>query len=205
MNIFEEVKERSDILDVARAIGLNLNRYNKCLCPFHNEKTPSFSICSKRQLFKCFACGESGDSIALVSKLKGLNNYESALYINKLLNLGIEVKEDKSKVTNNKAKDNKISRIENYNNSKVIIEAFEKWEKDTFLLLSDYRRYLSEKDDEETAEMLNIIDYYLDIFTSNDIEEKLEFYKYNKKVVQAINERFIKKDSWSRIFTIRSL
>ena len=54
---------------------------------------------------------------------------------------------------------------------------------------------LSEKDDEETAEMLNIIDYYLDIFTSNDIEEKLEFYKYNKKVVQAINERFIKKDS----------
>ena len=195
MNIFEEVKERSDILDVARAIGLNLNRYNKCLCPFHNEKTPSFSICSKRQLFKCFACGELGDSIALVSKLKGLNNYESALYINKLLNLGIEVKEDKSIVTNNKAKDNKISKIENYNNSKVIIEAFEKWEKDTFLLLSDYRRYLSEKDDEETAEMLNIIDYYLDIFTSNDIEEKLEFYKYNKKVVQAINERFIKKDS----------
>ncbi|MEE0931539.1 MAG: hypothetical protein U0L64_00640, partial [Clostridium sp.] len=57
-------------------------------------------------------------------------------------------------VTNNKAKDNKISKIENYNNSKVIIEAFEKWENDTFLLLSDYRRYLSEKDDEETAEML---------------------------------------------------
>lgn len=75
----------------------------------------------------------------------------------------------------------------------------------TFLLLSDYRRYLSEKDDEETTEMLNIIDYYLDIFTSNYIEEKLEFYKYNKKVVQDINERFIKKDSWSRIFTIRSL
>lgn len=195
MNIFEEVKERSDILEVARAIGLNLNRYNKGLCPFHNEKTPSFSICSKRQLFKCFACGELGDSIALVSKLKGLNNYESALYINKLLNLGLEVKEDKSIVTNNKAKDNKISKIENYNNSKVIIEAFERWENDTFLLLSDYRRYLSEKDDEETAEMLNIIDYYLDIFTSNDIEEKLEFYKYNKKVVQSINERFIKKDS----------
>lgn len=195
MNIFEEVKERSDILEVARAIGLNLNRYNKGLCPFHNEKTPSFSICSKRQLFKCFACGELGDSIALVSKLKGLNNYESALYINKLLNLGLEVKEDKSIVTNNKAKDNKISKIENYNNSKVIIEAFERWENDTFLLLSDYRRYLSEKDDEETAEMLNIIDYYLDIFTSNDIEEKLEFYKYNKKVVQVINERFIKKDS----------
>ena len=194
MNIFEEVKERSNILDVARIMGLNLNRANKCLCPFHNEKTPSFSVCSKRQLFKCFSCGESGDSIALVSKLKGLNNYESALYINKLLSLGIEVKEEKP-IVNNKEKDNKISKIEKYNNSKVIIEAFKKWENNTFILLSDYRRYLSEKNDEETAEMLNIIDYYLDIFTSNDIEEKLEFYKYNKKVVQSINERFIKKDS----------
>lgn len=189
MNIFEEVKERSDILDVARAIGLNLSRHNKCLCPFHNEKTPSFSIFSKRQLFKCFGCGESGDSIALVSKVKGLNNYESALYINKILNLGIEVKYEKSIVTNNK------SKIEKYSNSKVIIEAFEKWENETFLLLSDYRRYLSEKDDEETAEKLNIIDYYLDIFTSNDIKEKLDFYKYNKRVVKVINERFIKKDN----------
>ena len=96
MNIFEEVKERSDILEVARAIGLNLNKYNKGLCPFHNKKTPSFSICSKKQLFKCFGCGEWGDSITLVSKLKCLNNYESALYINKLLNLGLEVKENKS-------------------------------------------------------------------------------------------------------------
>ena len=57
-------------------------------------------------LAECFGCGECGDSIALVSKLKGLNNYESALYINKLLKLGIEVKEDKSIVTTNKAKDN---------------------------------------------------------------------------------------------------
>lgn len=60
-------------------------------------------------IFKCFACGECGDSIALVSKLKGLNNYESTLYINKLLNLGLEVKEDKYIDTNNKAKDSKIS------------------------------------------------------------------------------------------------
>ena len=95
----------------------------------------------------------------------------------------------------NETKENKKNKISNYNNSKIIIEAFEKWENDTFLLLSDYRRYLSEKDDEETAEMLNIIDYYLDIFTGNDIEEKLDFYKYNKKVVHSINERFITKNS----------
>lgn len=195
MNIFDEVKERSDISDIARAIGLNLNRANKCLCPFHNEKTPSFSISSKKQIFKCFSCGEKGDSIALVAKLKGLSNYESALYINEILNLGIKVENNNSKNSNKKTKDNDNEKITTYNNSKVIIEAFKKWENKTFLLLSDYRRYLAEKNDEETAEMLTIVDYYLDIFTSDDIEEKLSFYKYNKKVVQVINERFIKKNS----------
>lgn len=195
MNIFDEVKERSDISHIARAIGLNLNRANKCLCPFHNEKTPSFSISSKKQIFKCFSCGEKGDSIALVAKLKGLSNYESALYINEILNLGIKVENNNSKNSNKKTKDNNNEKITTYNNSKVIIEAFKKWENKTFLLLSDYRRYLAEKNDEETAEMLTIVDYYLDIFTSDDIEEKLSFYKYNKKVVQVINERFIKKNS----------
>lgn len=195
MNIFEEVKEKSDIADVANAIGLNLNRHNKCLCPFHNEKTPSFSVCSKRQLFKCFSCGQSGDSIALVSKIKGLSSYESSLYIDEILNLGIQIKDNKSTFNNKKIKDNKGDKISNYNNSKVIIEAFKKWENNTFILLSDYRRYLVEKNDEETADMLCEIDYYLDIFTSNDIEEKLVFYKNNKKVVQSINERFIKKDN----------
>lgn len=195
MNIFEEVKEKSDIADVANAIGLNLNRHNKCLCPFHNEKTPSFSVCSKRQLFKCFSCGQSGDSIALVSKIKGLSSYESSLYINEILNLGIQIKDNKSAFNNKKIKDNKGDKISNYNNSKVIIEAFKKWENNTFILLSDYRRYLVEKNDEETADMLCEIDYYLDIFTSNDIEEKLVFYKNNKKVVQSINERFIKKNN----------
>lgn len=194
MNIFDEVKERSDISDVVRAIGLNLNKANKCLCPFHNEKTPSFSISRKKQIFKCFGCGEKGDSIALVAKLKGLSNYESALYINEILNLGIKVENDRFTKSNKKTKDDN-ERITTYNNSKLIIEAFNNWENKTFLLLSDYRRYLAEKNDEETAEMLTIVDYYLDIFTSDDIEEKLSFYKYNKKVVQVINERFIKKNS----------
>ena len=104
----QRVMDATDIVDVVKEfVTLRKSGANyKGLCPFHNEKTPSFSICSKRQLFKCFGCGECGDSIALVSKLKGLNNYESALYINKLLKLGIEVKEDKSIVTTNKAKDN---------------------------------------------------------------------------------------------------
>jgi len=44
----------------------------KALCPFHNERSPSFSISPQRQAFHCFGCGESGDAIAFVMKYENL-------------------------------------------------------------------------------------------------------------------------------------
>lgn len=38
----------------------------KCLCPFHDEKTPSLSIDRKKGLYHCFGCGQSGDSLAFL-------------------------------------------------------------------------------------------------------------------------------------------
>ena len=69
MNLIKEVKERVDIVDVARAYGINVNRNNKALCCFHNEKTPSLSFHKEKQIFKCFGCGKGGDVISLVSEL----------------------------------------------------------------------------------------------------------------------------------------
>ncbi|MBQ5559594.1 MAG: DNA primase, partial [Lachnospiraceae bacterium] len=43
-NIFEEIKSKLDIIEVAKYYGIELNKQNKCCCPFHTEKTPSFSI-----------------------------------------------------------------------------------------------------------------------------------------------------------------
>ena len=58
MDIFKEVKERADITRVCDLIGLKLNRSGMCLCPFHKEKSPSFSVSRNKQIFKCFGCGE---------------------------------------------------------------------------------------------------------------------------------------------------
>ncbi|WP_199849482.1 DNA primase [Blastococcus sp. Marseille-P5729] len=68
----QEVRERAGIADVIgeyvtlrNAGGGNL----KGLCPFHDEKTPSFSVSPGRGFFYCFGCGESGDVISFVQKI----------------------------------------------------------------------------------------------------------------------------------------
>ena len=58
MNVIQEVNQRIDIIKVAEYFGLKLNRSNKCICPFHKEKTPSLSISQSKQIWKCFGCGE---------------------------------------------------------------------------------------------------------------------------------------------------
>jgi DNA primase catalytic core len=56
------------ILQVADKLGLKLNRSNKCKCFLHEERTPSFSVDSRKNRWKCFSCGEGGDIIKLVEK-----------------------------------------------------------------------------------------------------------------------------------------
>jgi len=59
-SMIERVREQADIVQV---IGqrIALDRHNKALCPFHEEKTPSFSVNPKGQYFHCFGCGSGGD------------------------------------------------------------------------------------------------------------------------------------------------
>ena len=62
MNIFQEVKERADIVKTCDLLGIKLNRSRMALCPFsnHNEKTPSFSVSPSKRIFKCFRMSASG-------------------------------------------------------------------------------------------------------------------------------------------------
>lgn len=56
MDVFKYVKANVDILKTCEILGIKLNKQNKAYCPFHKEKTPSFSVSPTKQLWKCFGC-----------------------------------------------------------------------------------------------------------------------------------------------------
>ena len=66
-------------------------KYLWACCPFHDEKTPSFSVTPDRGIYKCFGCGKSGDSINFVMEHDGLSYAETIRQLAK--KYGIEVKE----------------------------------------------------------------------------------------------------------------
>lgn len=72
--IIDEVKDRLDIADVVGAqVELRpAGRSLKGLCPFHQEKTPSFTVNPERRSYHCFGCGKSGDVISFVMETEHL-------------------------------------------------------------------------------------------------------------------------------------
>ena len=77
--IIDEVREKNDIVDVISPyVRLTKRGANYVgLCPFHNEKTPSFSVNTGRQSFHCFGCGVGGNSISFVMKYENLTFTEA--------------------------------------------------------------------------------------------------------------------------------
>jgi DNA primase len=73
--ILDEIRSRNDIVDVVGA-AVRLTKAGsafKGLCPFHQEKTPSFQVNPARQIFHCFGCGAGGDVFAFLMKREGLD------------------------------------------------------------------------------------------------------------------------------------
>lgn len=73
-SLIEEIRARSDIVEVvSEYVSLKSSGKNhKGLCPFHQEKTPSFSVSPEKQIFHCFGCGAGGDVFRFLMDLEGL-------------------------------------------------------------------------------------------------------------------------------------
>ena len=77
--IINEVRQSNDIVDViSQYVHLKRSGRNYFgLCPFHNEKSPSFSVSPDKQIFHCFGCGVGGNVFSFVSKIEGLGFIET--------------------------------------------------------------------------------------------------------------------------------
>lgn len=79
----QELKARSDIVDVVSSY-VNLRRRGRNmvgLCPFHNEKTPSFNLYPENGSFYCFGCGAGGDVITFIRRIENLDYIEAVRFL----------------------------------------------------------------------------------------------------------------------------
>ncbi len=79
MSVFNIVKNKVQILDVIgqHVLLKKAGHYWKGSCPFHSEKTASFSVSPHREIFYCFGCQETGDVIAFISKIEHCSQLEA--------------------------------------------------------------------------------------------------------------------------------
>lgn len=160
-----QIKDRLDIVDViSKYVILKKSggNYWGC-CPFHNEKTPSFSVSPAKQIYKCFGCGEGGDVLSFLMKI---NNQTFAEVVKEQADiLGIELPN-----SFDKAKENKDIKEQICNCLKAAAEFYKQ------NLLSDKTatpyKYLANRDIKDKD-----IDTYLLGFAPNSYDAVLKYLK----------------------------
>ena len=93
-SFLDELKARSDITEIVSGY-VSLKRRGKNmvgLCPFHNEKTPSFNIYPENGSFYCFGCGTGGDVITFIRRIENLDYMEAVRFLAQ--RAGLNVPED---------------------------------------------------------------------------------------------------------------
>lgn len=94
--ILEDIRQSNDIVDViSQYVRLKRSGRNFFgLCPFHNEKSPSFSVSPDKQIFHCFGCGVGGNIFTFISKIEGISFRESIEVLAERANIQLPKLED---------------------------------------------------------------------------------------------------------------
>ena len=94
-NFIQELTERSDIVDVVGsyvALGKRSGANYFGLCPFHNERTPSFAVNPSGQFYHCFGCGKGGGVINFIMEIENLSYPDAVAFLAK--RAGMQMPED---------------------------------------------------------------------------------------------------------------
>jgi DNA primase len=169
--------DKPDIVTVLENEGLQLKQRGKDfwgLCPFHDEKTPSFKVNPDRQLYYCFSCHEHGDIISAIQKLKGVSFKNTLEYLG--ISNGRRVKPDPVK-----------------SRAREIRKQYEAWKHEYCLHLADMLRQFDRKkttftDTDQVEQCATLyhqattweLDY--SILTANDEKMKFELFRERTRV-----------------------
>ena len=95
-SVIDEVLAKADIADVVgNYVALKSKGTNMWgLCPFHDEKTPSFSVNPSKGIFKCFGCGKSGSAVGFLMEHEHSSYAEALRYIAKRYNIEVVEEEE---------------------------------------------------------------------------------------------------------------
>ena len=102
----DEVREATDVVDlISGYVTLKKKGQNFFgLCPFHPEKTPSFSVNPDKQIFHCFGCGAGGNVFTFLMRSEGINFPESIKFLAQRAGIQIEYDEqDEARSQENEA------------------------------------------------------------------------------------------------------
>jgi DNA primase len=96
-NFLQELCERNDIVDVVSGYvrltkKSGSNQFG--LCPFHSEKTPSFSVSADKQIYHCFGCGKGGGVINFIMEIENLSFPEAVEFLARRANMPLPEQED---------------------------------------------------------------------------------------------------------------
>ena len=98
--IIDEIRQRNDIAEVIMECGVPLKlsgkNYKAC-CPFHDEKTPSFTVSSEKQMFYCFGCQMGGNTITFLQKYENKPFIESVEWLANRVGVPLPTQDQKSK------------------------------------------------------------------------------------------------------------
>src|SRR5687767_8592866 len=91
----QQILSRIDIVEIISSfVKLKKRGANYLgLCPFHNEKSPSFTVSGTKEIFKCFGCGKSGNSINFLMEHEKYSYVEALRWLAQKYNVEIEEKE----------------------------------------------------------------------------------------------------------------
>ena len=99
-NSIQQILSRIDIVDIVGGfIKLKKRGTNYLgLCPFHNEKSPSFTVSPAKEIYKCFGCGRSGNSISFLMEHEKYSYVEALRWLANKYNVEIEETESSPEV-----------------------------------------------------------------------------------------------------------